>query len=198
MSEIELVLAVEGAVDRAVLAKQADPAVVAAMLVPYRDESAPGWFDAFEAWTRERSGTPDDEPVLPSLEEALELMADSEPAGRERALRLLALTVLSRAVREFGPQGDRAGEVQAALRPLTPTGISDEVVALHELVCDTELYAGIEQWGEMVTRAGGAGVLEMSTASQTVPPCSAKLKMVLVGTQKVVDRKSTRLNSSHR
>jgi hypothetical protein len=192
MAEIEQVLAVEGAVDRAVLAKEADLDVVKAMLVPYRD-GALGWFEAFENWVRERTDTPPDEPVLPTLEEALGSMADERPRGRDGALRLLALTVLARAVREFSPQGDRAEELQDALGPLTPNGDTEEAIGLHELIVDVDLYPAIEQWGEMVTRAGQSGVLATTFALQTTAPCTAKWRAVQVGGQSVA---ATQLTSA--
>jgi hypothetical protein len=179
MAELREIISVEGAVDREVVEEPSLLPVVADLLVPYRDGEVVGWFEALSSYVKERTG---DDPPFPSLEDALASLADKVPMGRECALRLFALTVASRVVRECSPDGSLADAVQAALVPLTPNVSITEAAMLHNHIFDVDHdFPTIEAWGDMVTRAGEMGVLDHTTAMQTIAPCTQTWRPVVVG-----------------
>ena len=114
MSELLDHLGIYAAIDRAVEADPARARTVAVALPFYRLPN-PHWVDAFERWNAEevekRTGRP--AAALPSLDEALDELAETTPETPLRARRLLAVAAAARAFPELEPRR----LVSAALGP---------------------------------------------------------------------------------
>lgn len=112
MGETSDLVAIYGAVDRAVAEDPARRRRVAQVLPAYEDRDAVGWFDPFEAWARRKSGNDE---AIPSLEAALRDLAEPEqrPVGRMQARRILAIAALVRARPEYADPSSHEGVAAA-------------------------------------------------------------------------------------
>jgi hypothetical protein len=145
MSEVESLLTLYGALDRAVDAHDVEPAAIAPLLGAYRYPEAVGWYDhQYRPWVAEaaaraeRRGEPkgkrrpritvrgrSDVPEAPApttesriqdIHDALSVFGPAPLEGRMAARRLLAVTAVARALPDhFGPRGARVDAASAAL-----------------------------------------------------------------------------------
>lgn len=178
MSETEDLLAVHGAIDRAVAADPELVSVVAPYLGAYADGGAVGWFDEFVAWTLERTGG--DASPLPELEAALRNMADRAPSPRAAARRLLALGVAARVFPELRDAGSPAS-VQGALTVNNLAGFDndDRAAELLALLLDDEWFASMSDWPKLIEAAFDANLIPATVAMQgAAPPCGGRLVVV--------------------
>ena len=184
MSELEDLIGIYGAVDRAVQANSDLASTVAPFLGGYRDPRAIGWFDEFEAWTREVSEN--SEFTFPDFGSAIRNLAERpvDPTrGRTAVRRLLAIAVASR-VQSSLVGGDSSIEIEAALAVDGIAGSDNRVAAraLAELLRDDRVFASLEDWPSLITTAVGRGLLSNSLAVHAdAPPCSGSLVEVPPG-----------------
>ncbi|MEQ1786785.1 MAG: hypothetical protein ABL966_07015 [Acidimicrobiales bacterium] len=176
MTEIQDLIGIYGAVDRAISADPGLAELAAPFLGPYTDGAAIGWFDEHTAWTSERTGiAPADQ--YPDLESALVDLATIAPRGRMLARRLLAMTVAARVLGEVADVHD-----PVFVAPLAVDGLAadlDGADRLIELMLDDLLFPDLGSWEAFVTQAFAEGLVAESVLRQsTAPPCSGKLVMV--------------------
>ena len=182
MSELDNIVAVYRAIDEIAMEDPEAVERIRTVVAPYRTEGRSGWTQT-EAGQRLVDG-------VPPLEEALADMAATEPRGRLRSRRLLALAALIRAdLGRFGRNGTDVELVADALVPLMPPdgpGVGDlgdrvpQLVTLLEGTAGESIFGDLESWRAMLEQALELNLLDARTTEQTTPPCSADVIMVQV------------------
>jgi len=215
MSDVEGLLALYGALDRAVDAHEVDPADIAPLLGAYRYPETVGWYEhQYRPWVEgaaaraERRGERrkaagrrpritvrhrGEDPVPPEpvatespiqeIRAALAFLGPAPLEGRTAARRLLAITVLARALpQHFGPDGSDADLARDALIFRIPGEDSDNdslaqrAQELHAQFANE--FTDMGQWPNVVANAVRSGLLPQSFLSQqAAPPCTGKLIM---------------------
>lgn len=182
MSELEDLLALYGAIDRAVVDRPELAEVVAPYLRPYEPspdgESAAGWFEEFTTWTAERQGR---EAIarLGSPSDALASLAETDPSDPLHGKRLVAIAVLAR-LRGGLADEDAVGEadLSAALR------VGDADDELLRLLLDDDAFGSLADWQGLLHRANAEGHLSdagfATLLSNERLLCSGKLVPVRV------------------
>jgi hypothetical protein len=187
MSEIDALVGIYGAIDRAAQTDARARAAVSRLLPQYRDPSL-RWFDDFERWLKkERPGVDDPEkPLFPGLPEALEELHEVEPKGRLRPRRLFTIAAATRAFPEMlDPESELR---QAAIGALNVGPVLDSGKAAQSLL---ELLGGeadlpnVDGSGPPL-RDWWAGVVSAAVSKELVPgpegmfprPCSGQLVTV--------------------
>ncbi|HEX6712688.1 MAG TPA: hypothetical protein VF066_04855 [Thermoleophilaceae bacterium] len=138
MSETSDLIAIHGAIDRAVADDRELRAEVARILPIYVDEDA-RWFDEFEAWTIERRAAETEGPPFPSLDEALKDLGETPARGRQRARRLFAIALTARAFPELLADEDGRSLLTGALRGVNALEGDEGSERLLELLVDERL-----------------------------------------------------------
>lgn len=209
MSEVETLLRLYGALDRAVVEQEVDPKTIAPLLGAYRHPEAVGWYDnQYVPWiegaaaraerrgdakhrrepkrTEHRSRTDKPSDLSPRAQEIKEAMAGFSPEvleGRKATRRLLAVTVIARALPHvFGPKGSHAHVAHGALTMRFPGEVADEEAqtkrAQHLHTHLATQFTAMDQWGSVVGDAVGQRVLPESLLSHdAAPPCTGHLIM---------------------
>jgi hypothetical protein len=95
MGELADLIGIYGAIDRKVAEDDDRRAAVSNLLWLYREPVR--WFDEFEAWTQDLRQDDRRRSPFPSLEEALQDLADIEPQGRMLARRLWVIALAAQA-----------------------------------------------------------------------------------------------------
>jgi hypothetical protein len=182
MTELEALIAVHGAIDRAV---QRDPGLarsVAPLLPAYERDDAPGWYEKFERWTKDVA--PDAELVGP--DEALAQMAERPPRPRQAARRLLALAALARATPDLTDDDNRRLRAALSVEGLA----ADNSDALFARLTGPE-FESIGDWGDFIRGATADGLLaETLSAQVAAPPCSGSVEPALSSSGGVTDAAS--------
>lgn len=186
MGEIEDLIGIYGAIDRAVAEDSERRAPVSRLLPPYRTAEV-HWFDDFVAWTIEqRDDASPDPPPFPPLQAALGDLAGIEPRVRMRARRLLAVAVAVQAFPELGPDGSAAGLAHGALGVPGLAGDEDRAQRLLELLADESLLPAIDNqapgaldawWTNLLAVASFQGLI-VDAAAMGPRPCSGRLVTV--------------------
>jgi len=175
MGEVAALVAILGAVDRAVVVDPALGDVAARFYPPYADGAA-GWFDVLVGLSDQYGNTPG----IPSLAVALDELGAIEPTGAMPSRRLHALAVASRLLPELGPQGAaRSG----AIRALTHDTLAADELAAAELlgaVGSDEVYPHVTHFGDMIDHAVDRHLIPAATAQHATPPCTGDLVSVTV------------------
>jgi hypothetical protein len=183
MSDLIDLIGVLGALDDHLVERPELVPEVSELLCPYQ-YGALGWFREFREWMASR---PRDEfdvvPEIPRLDRALDQLAitddDDEPEP-DLGLRLLALTVLARTMDRYGPEGDDAERVVAALSCAGPAaGDSDRGEALLRLLADSTSYPNASTWKDMLDDALEAGLISASAVQPL--RCRGKVVNINVG-----------------
>jgi hypothetical protein len=178
MSDLIDLIGVLGALDDHLVERPELVPEVSELLCPYQ-YGALGWFREFREWVASR---PRDEfdvvPEIPRLDRALDQLAitddDDEPEP-DLGLRLLALTVLARTMDRYGPEGDDAERVVAALSCAgLAEGDSDRGEALLRLLADSDRYPDASTWETMLDDALERGLI----APSAVQPLRCRGKVV--------------------
>jgi hypothetical protein len=192
MTEIQDLLGLYGAIDRAIVADPSLAEVAAPFLGPYRGGAAAGWFDEFTRWTSRRTGVEPEE-QYPDLDRALTGLAGAEPTPRMAARRLLAVAVAGRVIDRVGHGG---GDAVGSISALTAPGLAadeDTAAQLFELMLSDQPGAAADDattgpeslahwWSSLLHEAKARGLIADSLARQsTVPPCSGRLVQVGAG-----------------
>ena len=185
MSELDNIVAVYKAIDEIAMEDPTAVERVATVVGPYRKTGRTGWTDT-EAGRLLVDG-------VPSLDEALANMAETEPQGRLRSRRLLALTALIRAQPpRFGEGGSDVEAVANALVPLMPPDAPDledlgeRAPKLVTLLAGTDggsTFGDLASWPAMLEEAAALDLLDARTTEQTTPPCQADVITVRVDGQ---------------
>jgi hypothetical protein len=151
MRETSDLVGIYGAVDVAVAGDLDRRAAVAQLLPAYKDPNF-HWFAEFDQWVREkRAATESDTPPFPSLEDALDHLAERpEPTPRMQARRLFAIALATRSHPEMqDPDNDLA---QLALRaiPVDPDAadFDDASRQVLKILGDQERLAPAEEQTE--------------------------------------------------
>jgi hypothetical protein len=185
MTEIQDLLGIYGAIDRAIVHDPSLAEVAAPFLGPYKDGAAAGWYDEFLRWTGHTEVDPEEQHQ--DLDRALASLAETEPTPRMAARRLLAVAVAARVVDRVGLRGP---DVASTIRALTTPGLAtdeDAAAALLELALsdqpgaaadeDTTSGPGLAHWWSSLLRDAGANGLipDSLTRQHVAPPCSGRL-----------------------
>jgi hypothetical protein len=191
MTEIQDLLGIYGAIDRAIVDDPSLAEVAAPFLAPYRGGAAAGWYDEFLRWTGPTDVVPEEQ--LPDLDRALASLAETEPRPRMAARRLLAVAVAARVIDRAGLGGP---DVASTIRTLTSPGLAadeDAAAALLELALSDQPGAAADEdspgwpglagwWSSLLREAGARGLIPDSLARQhVVPPCSGRVVEVGAG-----------------
>lgn len=166
MSELEDLIAIHGAVDRAVAENPILAPEVAKFVGAYHDPRAVGWYDEFLAWNGERDIAPD----LRDLESALASLSDpSEPTKPRMAARRILAVKLATIVRPDLVDGPR----DLIINALNVAGLDEGNVGdLAGLILDRDVFGSMSQWEQLITTAESAGLINSALAMQrNAPPC---------------------------
>jgi hypothetical protein len=200
MSEIDALLRLYGALDRAVATGEVHSSDLAPLLNAYRDGKATGWYEKKHLpWVeevKERAHSHVERPTQPirrlraevtrddhadEISAALSSFPDEHLKSRAAARRLLAVTMAARSMPEvFGPGGARAEHVSQALvfrRPGEEDGLAVQRAArLHEMFAAE--FTSMSAWQGVVEQAVVDGLLPESFRGQSsAPPCTGRLIM---------------------
>jgi hypothetical protein len=176
MSELEDLVGIYGAIDRAIQRQPQLRTTVAKFFDPYEDPSAVGWFDEFETWTLQRYGSS----RIPDLDSAVRDLADTPTSGRMAARRILVIAVAAR-LGDALPHGDAPIDLGAALnvRGITGRALSENASDLLSLLADDAAFGSLADWSRLIETAVHQGLLDQSLAVQAVAaPCDCKLVVV--------------------
>jgi hypothetical protein len=182
MGEIDAIVGIYGAVDRAVSSSEEARARVARVLPLYRDRNL-RWYDEFEGWLRRSSGRAAGEPLFPALPDALAELRPINPKCRMRARRLFALAVAIRALPELRQDSDLRS---LAIRTLTSdslAGKEDTAEQLYELLGDDSLLLRADGETTHSPDAWWEGLVLTAVREELIPsatgmrrrPCSGQL-----------------------
>ncbi|MGH9138439.1 MAG: hypothetical protein ACRD0G_15580 [Acidimicrobiales bacterium] len=171
MSELEALVAVYGAIDRAVVEDAGRTSAVAPLLGPYIEGKATGWFEPFDTWIVSTRRDRPNEPLFPDVEEALRELAETPPDGRMRARRLLAIGALARALPErFADDGPDRDVLVSTLRVDGLARSDEHAGELLRMLVELE---SLEQWPDFVARAFEQELIPSDTAAVAMEaPCS--------------------------
>jgi hypothetical protein len=155
---------------------------VSELLCPYQ-YGALGWGQEFREWVASRPRSEFEvPPEIPRLDRALEQLAinDDEEVEPDLGLRLLSLTVLARTMSRYGPDGEDAELVIAALSCAgLAEGDADNADALLRLLADSYNYPGASTWLDMLGEALEHGWISASAVQPL--RCRGKVVDINVG-----------------
>lgn len=175
MGEVQDLMAVYGAIDRAVVDHPERAGDVARLLPPY-GLGAAGWFEHFNDVVK--SG-PTSDARLPELDTALANMAGYAGSSRRQARRIMAVGALAKANPAYGVDGGQVALSVAALKPLTGTGTDAAGTDLLTLITDPAQFSGPQDWGRVVSPPGdGPPLVSAPLSLQKDPPCHSEVVTV--------------------
>jgi hypothetical protein len=176
MSELEDLVGIYGAIDRAVQRRPDLLTTVGNFFDPYRDPNAVGWFDEFETWTVERFG----ESRIPDLDAAVVSLARTPTSGRMAARRILVIGVAARLGHGL-ISPDATTDLAAALsvEGIAGPGGHDSALELLSLLVDDSVFANLGNWSQLILTAVERELVAASLAVQAVAaPCDCELVVV--------------------
>jgi hypothetical protein len=174
VSELEALLTVHGAIDRATVEHPELADVVGLYYGPYAGGGAIGWFDEFRTWTAELTGDDPGETLIVDPDEvasAIDELAETEPNNLMLARRMLAIAVAARVLPPAGLVDDGTAFVPALAIP--------ERDGLFELLFDDGIFGDAGMWADLVQTALVNGFLSGDFVDQSPSaPCSGDLVTV--------------------
>lgn len=177
MSELEALLVIHGAIDRAVVEDRSKAEIVARYYGPYADGAAVGWFDQFVSWTAEMTGIPagdlypmDHAAVSDAIGQLAEL---TTPSPYMQARRMLATAVAAHVL--SGTVINTAEELDGAL------SFSDNAADLRGLLTNKDVFAAAEDWPRLIHIALEAHLVTEGFAIQnSAAPCVGEVVTVKI------------------